>query len=273
MAYFERLGTHRFRATEHTGGAWDLETQHIAPALGLVAHAVEQDRDARRSDGLVLSRLSYDILGTVPIAEVEVEVGVLRTGRTIELVEAVLAHGGRPAVRLRAWLMQERDTSTIQGSGHARIPSPDETKPWDPTTVWPGGFIRTAEVRRDEREPGRAHVWVRTTEPLLADEEVSRCASVVGLLDIANGMTVRAAPREVMFPNVDLTAHFFAQPAEGWLGLDTTVSFGADGLGLTTSVVHDETGPIGTSSQCLTVRPPLAGSDPDLVMTRRPGQG
>ena len=80
MAYFERLGAHTFRATEHTGGAWDLETQHIAPALGLLAHAVEHDRDVRRSDGLVLTRLSYDILGTVPIAEVDIAVEVLRTG-------------------------------------------------------------------------------------------------------------------------------------------------------------------------------------------------
>jgi hypothetical protein len=255
VAYFERLGAHRFRATEHTGGAWDLETQHIAPALGLLAHAVERDRDERRGAGLVLTRLSYDILGTVPIAEVDIEVAVVRAGRTIELVEAMLSHGRRSVVRLRAWLMEERDTSAIQGTGLERIPGPDELEPWDPTTVWPGGFIATADVRRRQLEPGRASVWVRTTQPLLDSEEVSRRAAVAGLLDIANGMTVRAAPADVAFPNVDLTAHLFTQPAAGWLGLATAVSFGADGLGLTTSVVHDERGPIGTSSQCLTVRP------------------
>jgi hypothetical protein len=258
VAYFERLGARRFRATEHTGGAWDLETQHIAPALGLLAHAVETDRDGRRGDGLVLTRLSYDILGTVPIADVDIEVGLLRTGRTIELVEATLAHGGRPAVRLRAWLMQQRDTSMVQGSGHERLPGPDEMEPWDPTSVWRGGFIASAEVRRSQREPGRASYWVRTDVPLLADEEVSALSSAAGLLDIANGMTVRAAPEEVAFPNIDLTAHFFESPrggCDGWLGFDTTVSFGGDGVGLTTSVVHDHRGPVGTSSQCLTVRP------------------
>jgi hypothetical protein len=255
VAYFERLGADRFRATAHTGGAWDLETQHIAPALGLLAHAVEQDRDARRSDGLVLTRLSYDILGTVAIAEVDIEVGVVRSGRTIELVEAVLSQGGRPAVRLRAWLMEPRDTAVVQGTGHARIAGPDEMDAWDPTSVWRGGFIATVEVRRHQVDPGRATYWVRTAQPLLDGEELSCFAAVVGLLDVANGMTVRAAPDEVAFPNVDLTAHFFAQPAEGWLGLDTTVSFGADGVGLTTSVIHDQRGPIGTSAQCLTVRP------------------
>jgi hypothetical protein len=255
MAYFERLGDHRFKATEHTGGAWDLQTQHIAPALGLMAHVVETDRDARRTDGLVVSRLSYDILGTVPIAEVEVEVGVARAGRTIELVEAELSHAGRVGVRLRAWLQEPRDTAALAGTTHDVIPGPDDTPPWDATCVWPGGFIESVEVRRHQPQPGRAGFWVRTVVPLVADEAVSRLSRTTGLLDIANGMTVRAQPGEVLFPNIDLTAHFFEQPAGEWVGFDTRVSFGTGGLGLTASVVHDERGPVGTSAQSLTVRP------------------
>jgi hypothetical protein len=254
-AYFERLGDTRFRATGHTGGAWDLDTQHIAPALGLLAHAVGSDRDARRNDGLVLTRLSYDILGTVPIEEFDVEVKVLRAGRTIELVEAVLTHAERAAVRLRAWLMEVRDTREVTGTGLVSIPGPEATEPWDPTSVWPGGFIDSVEVRRRQREPGRASYWVRTDVPLVADEKVSTTSRAVGLLDIANGMTVRARPEDILFPNIDLTAHFFEQPRGEWVGFDTVVSFGGDGVGLTSSVIHDERGPVGTSAQCLTVRP------------------
>jgi hypothetical protein len=51
-AYFERVGDAAFRATEHVGGAWTTHEQHIAPALGLIVHAIERDRDARRDDGL-----------------------------------------------------------------------------------------------------------------------------------------------------------------------------------------------------------------------------
>jgi hypothetical protein len=255
VAYFQRLGEGRFLATEHTGGAWDLETQHIAPALGLLAHVIETDRDARRDDGLVVARLSYDILGTVPIAEVDTEVRILRKGRTIELVEGVLSERGRAAVTVRAWLMEPRDTTGIQGTGLAEIPGPDQTEPWDATSVWAGGFIASVEVRRHQVEPGRASVWVRSDVPLVADEEVSPLSRVAGLLDVANGMTVRRPPGDVLFPNVDLTAHLFDQPQGEWLGLDTRVSFGPGGVGLTTSVIHDERGPIGTSSQSLTVRP------------------
>jgi len=254
MPYFERVGATTFRPTEHVRGAWDLSEQHISPALGLLAHLVEVDRDERGAGGLHLSRLSYDILGTVPVEDVETFVRLVRPGRSINLVEAELCHSGRPAVMLRAWLMARAATAQLEGSDLAPLPAPDALSPWDPTTVWPGGFIASAEVRRDERSPGHARFWVRTDVPLL-DEPVSPTARAIGLLDIANGMTVRVDPESVAFPNVDLTAHFFREPRGGWLGFDTTVSFGATGLGLTSSVLHDVDGALGALAQTLTLRP------------------
>lgn len=255
MSYFERLGEATYRATSHVAGAWDISDQHIAPALGLLAHVVESDRDERRGDGLIIGRLSYDILGTVPVDTVETSVRVLRPGRTIELVEATLGHGGRDIVRLRAWLLQPRDTAHLGGTELPHIAAPQDTPAWDPTTVWPGGFIGSVEVRRSRIAPGRAAYWVRTSVPLVAEEKVSALARAVGLLDIANGMAVRADPAEVTFPNLDLTAHLFGAPEGEWVGFDTTVSFGPSGLGLTSSVIHDTRGPVGTVNQILTVRP------------------
>lgn len=254
-AYFERLDGSRFRATEHTGGAWREDEQHIAPALGLLAHVVERDRDARRDDDLVLARLSYDILGTVPVDVVGTSVRVLRPGRTIELVEATLTHAGRTIVVLRAWLLAPHDSSAFAGTAARSIPGPGELTEWSPTEYWPGGFIGSVELRRHLEAPGRGWFWVRTRTPLLAGEEVGATARVAGLLDIANGMTVRADPSLVHFPNVDLTAHLMRPPQGEWLGIDASQSFGATGIGVTSSTLHDEAGPLGSLSQCLTVRP------------------
>lgn len=255
MPYFKRLDEHQFLATDEVSGAWDIAYQHIGPALGLLAHAVELDRDRRRTDGLRLGRLSYDILGTVPVDVVEVAVRMLRPGRTIELVEASLRHGDRDIVLLRAWLMQAADNRLVAGTALPAMPPPADMAPWDPTTLWPGGFIASAEVRRDQDEPGRGRFWVRPRTALVDDEPVSDLARFAGVIDIANGMTVRAAPTEVAFPNVDLTAHLFEEPHGDWVGFDTSVSFGATGLGLTSSVIHDRNGPVGTLAQILTVRP------------------
>jgi hypothetical protein len=255
VPYFLRTGENAFTPTEHVGGAWQTDEQHIAPALGVLTHAVELDHARRRpTDLLTLSRLSFDILGVLPLEEVRVSVRVLRPGRTIELVEAELSHDGRAAVLLRAWLVAEGETAGLAGTHLPPLPAPDELPEWDPTTVWDGGFIASARLRRDEVAPGRGRFWVRTDVPLL-DESTSPLARAAGLFDIANGMTVRAKPSEVLFPNVDLTAHLFRSPRPGWLGFDTTVSYGPNGHGLTSSVLHDEDGPIGTLAQTLTVRP------------------
>ncbi|MBR7744439.1 thioesterase family protein [Phycicoccus sp. BSK3Z-2] len=254
-AYFERLADDQFRATTATSGAWREDEQHIAPALGLLLHVVEQHRRRRRTDDYVVGRLGYDILGTVPVDEVGTTVRVLRPGRTIELVEAGIEHGGRTVVTLRAWLMEPRDSSAVAGTSLPPVPTPDELPAWSPSEYWPGGFIASVELRRHLAEPGRGWFWARTSLPLVADEDVTPAARAAGLLDIANGMVVRAEPRAVHFPNIDLTAHLLREPRGEWLGFDTSVTFGANGVGLTSSRLHDAAGPLGSLEQCLTVRP------------------
>ena len=256
MSYFRRASADSYRATEHAGGAWNADEQHIAPSFGLLAHAIEADRDVRGDHHLVITRLSYDILGTVPVdAVVDVDVAVIRPGRTIELVEANMAHEGRAVVTGRAWLMKQYDTAALAGSGFPPLPPPGDMAAWNPSEIWPGGFIAAAQGRRNHIEPGRSVAWVRTPVPLLDGEPVSRLARAVGLIDIANGLAVRVDPRKVAFPNLDLTVHVFCEPAGEWIGFDTTVSIGPNGIGLTHSIIHDENGPFGVVSQILTVRP------------------
>ncbi|MFK0402941.1 thioesterase family protein [Microbacterium sp. NPDC090225] len=253
-AYFSRLSDREFEATGATQGAWNTAEQHIAPTIGLLAHLVEVDRDHRRDDSLAVARVSYDILGVLPIERVAVDVRVIRPGRTIELVEATLSHDGRVAVILRAWLMQRSSTSEIAGGALPVMPSLDAHAPWDAGSIWPGAFVRTADFRHREHEAGRASAWVLPRHVLLADEPISATARALGLVDLANGMTPRVPIDEAFFPNVDLTAHLFREPEEGWIGLDTTVTFGAGGVGLTHTVLNDASGPFGVSMQSLTVR-------------------
>lgn len=256
-SYFERLDVHTFQPTQHTSGAWNVAEQHIAPVLGLLTHALETDRDARRGeDPLPLTRIGFDILGTLTVSDpMEISYQVIRPGRTIELVEAQLTSRGRVQVIARAWFLAEYDTAALAGTDLPEITALDEAEPWDASSVWPGDFIAGIEVRRRQFSPGRAHYWAHTPVELVAGEPVSDTARFVGLVDIANGMAVRAAPTEVAFPNVDLTVHLFRAPVGQWNGTDLTVSFGATGHGLTHSIIHDVEGPVGAVSQSLTVRP------------------
>lgn len=252
-SYFVRLTETSFMPTIHVSGAWNEAEQHIAPPMGLLAHLVEKDH-AARGGSLLLSRLSYDILGVLPLEAVEVEMRVIRPGRSIELVEATMSHNGRPALVLRAWLLGESDTKRVAGTSNDPIPARSEMPVWPTQNTWPGGFIQSIEGYKLQHEAGRAQSWVRTKYPLLEGEATSPTAHMMGIIDVANGTTPRAHPSEAIFPNLDLTVSLLRAPVDEWLGLDTSVTFGDNGFGLTHTFMHDGAGFLGVATQSLTVR-------------------
>lgn len=244
-----------FASTLHAQGAWQDHEQHMSPAGGLLVHEIE--RNHPRAD-VVISRLSFDILGVIHGGDFTVTTRVSRPGRTIELVEATMAHGDRVAIRALVWRLVTTDTSEVQGNWFAPIEGPDAGTRRLLTKDWSGGFIASLEARElRSPEPGRNTMWMRTRTPLVDGEPEAgheAIAGTVGLMDTANGVATRVDPREWLFPNVDLSVHLFRTPVAGWLGFDTRVAFGPHGQGLTTTVLHDERGAVGTVSQSLTVR-------------------
>jgi len=255
-AYFVRVGEGRFRPTPHTGGAWSITEQHFSPLGGLITHVLDGFVAARGADdGLVTSRIAFDILGTIAIEEFDVAVEVVRPGRTIELLEATVVARGRPVVRARAWRLQATDTSAVAGGEPAALPRPEDVPRGDLASVWPGGYIASLDYRPvGEAQPGRATVWLRTPLQLVAGEQVSPLARFVALIDTANGIATRVPPKTLFYPNVDTVVHVYRQPIGEWTGLDTDVVFGPDGVGLTSTVLHDVEGPIGRAQQTLTIR-------------------
>jgi hypothetical protein len=251
-AYFERLGPGRVHSTGNAQGAWGHDQQHMAPISGLLTRAIEE---CAPRDDLIISRIAFDILGVITMGPVDIEARVIRPGRTIELVEAELSIAGRVAVRATAWRLATSDTSTIAGSDVPPMPGPDRGKPWQGSGIWDGGFIRTLEFRvLPGWQPGHVRVWLTSGTELVAGEESSPLSRYLRLVDTANGIAVRADPATLLFPNTDLTVHLVRQPVGDWVGLDTTVSYGADGVGLTASVLYDLDGPVGRAAQTLTLR-------------------
>lgn len=253
-SYFRRISATRFEASRLTAGAWNVTEQHISPVIGLLTHLVISEHEHRRGPELGLASISCDILGVIPVGEFDVDVRLVRPGRTIELIEATLSHSGRTAVVLRGWMLQRSDTHSLSATTLPGIRSADQMQPYAYAENWNGEFVRSIEVRRDYLAPGRARGWVRKSIPLLEGETISQKADFSTILDIANGLSPLADPREVAFPNLDLQATYFRDPEGEWLGLDTSVSFGPGGVGLTETVLHDLHGPVGTLTQTLTVR-------------------
>jgi hypothetical protein len=251
-SYYVPLPDGGYAPTVHTQGAWNDDEQHMGPVSGLIAHEI--DRHDPRPE-LALGRITYEILGLIPDAVTSVEVRTARPGRTIELVEATLVAGDRPVVRARAWRVARGDTAAVAGGEPEPMPGPDAWPRWHGSSVWTGGYIASVEVRTDPTSvPGRGRVWMRTDLALVEGVDVGPVPTFLALVDTANGIVVREDPRSWMFPNLDLSVHLHREPTGPWVGFDTTVVFGAGGLGVTSSVLHDEQGPVGRAEQVLTVR-------------------
>ncbi|MGV9817845.1 thioesterase family protein [Nocardia xishanensis] len=262
-SYFERVDAHSFVPTRHAGGAWAADEQHFSPLGGLVVHEIERTRAREGRPDLVLSRIAFDILGRIAFQRFDIHVETIRTGRTIELVEATVLIDGRATVSARAWFMTTQDTGIVAGGEPEAIAAPETLSSWPLTSVWPGGYIESLDARPvGIPQPGRTTAWVSSRLDLVSGEQASALASYVALVDTANGIAVRQEPTKWMFPNVDLTIHLYRQPEGRWTGLDTTVTFGHAGQGLTSTVLHDVRGPVGQAQQILTVRP-----QPDALST------
>ncbi|GAB3387219.1 thioesterase family protein [Humibacter soli] len=261
-AYFERVGPDLLRPTAHAGGAWNDGEIHFSPLGGMILHEIDRHRagegagESGGEDGKELVRVGFDILGFLAAEDCHVSVRTIRPGRTIELVEATVTIAGRAAVLARAWFVANNDTGAVAGGEPAPMSEPDACIPWRMADGWPGGYVESLEIRTDGPPlPGRTRAWLRTDAAVVAGEPSSPHASFIALVDTANGIAVRQSPTEWMFPNLDLTVHLFRQPQGEWVGLDTTVTFGHAGHGLTSTVLHDEQGAIGRAEQILTVRP------------------
>ena len=259
-AYFQRLSSERFRIDDAVRGSWSPNDAHIAPVLGLIAHIVECHRDHRRNDGLQIGRIAYDIFGTMDTTVsdiIDADVRIVRPGRTIELVEVALTHRDRISVLAYAWLMHPYDTTHLAGSGASPMPGRDAMGEESPMAGDKSfGFVSTIDMHRMSDKPGHGWAWMRPHLPLLEGERVSATARALGVVDVANGVGPLIHPKLAAYPNIDLTAHVFAEPKGQWIGFETTASFGPTGMGLTSSMLYDEEGtPFGGIHQMNTVRP------------------
>lgn len=242
------------RSTVHAQGAWRAEEMHMAAVSGLLMHEVQAHETTA---GLRVGRLSYDILGTLWSGELEVVTRTIRPGRTIELVESVLHARGRAVLALRAWLLSALDTAAVAQLPDEALPPRTEAVQDGALSGWDGGYIASLSgVTVAGHAAGHGRVWLTTDVDMVAGEATTDLVRLIGLTDAANGIApaLPARPGGWFFPNVDLQIHLFRQPSGSWLGLAGQVTVGPDGVGLTSTVLHDDDGPFAHVEQTLTVR-------------------
>ncbi|HMA46600.1 MAG TPA: thioesterase family protein [Frankiaceae bacterium] len=256
-AFYEPLGGDRFRSTAATGGPWDLRLQHAGPPSALLARAFER---CRPHPDLRLVRMTTDILGPVPVAELTVRARVARAGRRVELLDGVVEADGREVLRGSAW----RIATTAAGSAPL-VPEPGTPPPLppeQPTTFWPGaqvaGYIAAIEWRFADGSfatAGPARVWTRPKLPLVVGEDVSALGRVLLVADSGSGVSAELDLQDWLFINTDLTVLLHRHPAGAWVCMESRTRIDADGIGMAETRLSDGDGRIGRALQSLLVAP------------------
>lgn len=253
--YYLPAGAGRFTATAHTIGPWSRQLQHLGPPSALLARAMQ--RCDPRPD-TTLTKLTVDILGPVPVGEVQVRASVLRPGRTVELVGAELAVGATVAVRATGWRLIGADTTAVAAGAAAPLPAPaaGQQRPLPPSWVV-DGYLSSIEWRWLQGwwgEPGPGTAWGRPKFDLVAGEATSGLCRMLTVADSASGMSAELDPARWLFPNTDLTVHLHRAPTGDWVGVRAATVLGPAGVAVTNAELHDLDGPVGSSAQVLTVR-------------------
>jgi acyl-Coa thioesterase superfamily protein/acyl-CoA thioesterase superfamily protein len=242
-----------FVSTELTRGPWEPTTQHGGPPCALAARQIE--RALARPD-LQLARVTVELLRPVPIAPLHVPATVVRQGRSAAFVEALITAGGADIARVRSLSIRTVDLPVPPPPAEPP-PGPHEGRTVDffPTgqevgyhtamevSFLAGGFV----------DLGPAKVWMRMRVPLLPDETPSGWQRVLCAADSGNGVSGELDYRRFTFINPDLTVHLHRLPLGEWVCLDAKTVIEPSGIGLATSAIRDEHGPLGYGLQSLYV--------------------
>src|SRR4051812_22003099 len=182
-----------YEATTLTIGPWDRGLQHAGPPAALLLREAES---ASRIDGGQTVRLAYDIFAPVPVGPVQVSASVVRPGRRIELVEAVLTAGDeRPLMRLAAWRMRTREDGAVgdQQPAHPAVAAPRDSRAEDAAFFSEDiAYHRALDWRfaaGSFNAPGPATAWTRPQCVLVAGEPMTPLQHLLVMTDAASGIS------------------------------------------------------------------------------------
>ncbi|WP_439664689.1 thioesterase family protein [Lentzea sp. HUAS TT2] len=253
QAFYQPLGDDTYRSTSHTVGPWGPDSQHLGPPSALLVRSLL----ALGNPSSALARVTFEVLGPVPVADLRVSTSVERPGRSVELLAASLSHEGRPVLTARAWRIVSSDTTSVAGGEVPALAAPESAVPMEIPDFWGGGYLAAVEwlsVSGGIFTPGDAQVWARPRVAVVEGSEPSPEERLFAVVDSASGVSSRVDIRKWYAINTDLTVHLHRRPVGEWVGMDARTTIGPDGVGLATSVVHDVEGPVGTTAQALFVR-------------------
>jgi hypothetical protein len=254
-AFYRDLGGGRYASTPATAGPWNPKAQHAGPPSALLGRAMRQC--AQRAD-LRIARVTLEIPRPIPVADLQVEVHVVRSGGRTELLEGQLTSAGQPVLLARAWrvAISPADTPQLRPEP-APAPLPPEQPPHGMAGAHLDGYISAMEWRFpagkgfDTLGPGTA--WVRQRIPLVAGEADTHLGRALAVADSSWAVGFELDHVRQLVINTDVTLALHREPVGEWLCLRAATAASPHGSAMAWGQLDDAAGDCGRVLQTLLV--------------------
>lgn len=252
-ALFVRDGD-AFVATTMTAGPWDPNFQHGGPVCALFATIVDS---VPTLVPMRAGRLTVDLMRTVPVARLRAETRIVREGKRLQVVEAVLTHDDVEVARASALRLRTGDSA--DALTHPR--KPDEAPPPEPQGIETSrfetaglrvpGFIRALDMSRVAGGLGTgapAISWFRLKVPVVLGETTSPWARLAAMADFTSGTANFLPINRWSSINADVTLNLLREPVTDWLAVDAVAHVAGDGIGHSRASLYDLQGLVGSGA-------------------------
>jgi hypothetical protein len=238
---------------------------------GLLGRAVEQEVDDAE---LQPARLTVDLLRPVALQPLRVHSSVVRDGRRLRLVDAVMTQNDVMVARASA-LFLRRLEHTEGGVWTTPVTMP--AIPAEPAVLADDLPMLLHSFGRDAvagspgvgvtewRHDGQKFAWVRETKLLVDDEPMSPFTRAVMAGDVTSSLT-HWGTDGLQFINADYTITLSRLPDGVYIGLASMTHYGHAGVATGVATLFDESGPIGSGMATALANPGFA-PPPSMVST------
>jgi hypothetical protein len=228
---------------------------------GMLGRTVEQEVD---DADLQPARLTVDLLRPVALHPLQVHSSVVRDGRRLRLVDAVMTQDDAIVARASGLFLRRSEHTTVDTVWTSPVtmpavpPEPDvlnDDVPMvfhsfgrDPVAGSPGVGIK------EWRHRGQKFAWMRETKQLIDDEPLSPFTRAVMAGDVTSSLT-HWGTEGLQFINADYTITLSRLPDGVYIGLASLTHYSHAGVATGVATLFDETGPIGNGMATAVTNP------------------
>jgi hypothetical protein len=208
--------------------------------------------------GSHIARVTVELVRPVPVAEVQVVVRTLRSGRSTELLEGEIIADGKSVLLARAWRVVDSPEHTPRlrhEPGPPPLPGPQPVQGMAGAHM--AGYLSAMEWRfapgQGFNVPGPGSAWLRQRIPLLPDEPDTGLTRALTVADSSWAVAFELDYVHDLVINTDVTLALHREPVGEWLCLTSSTAADPAGGALASGRMDDAEGDCGRILQTLLV--------------------